>query len=218
MSSLRVLRPAQPAAERIAARSGNASQLPRRQRQKQRFIADRADYRPRNPTKLWTSDTVELWVSGGVCHYQAIDRISPLLDRRPQNPGSPAGVFCLTARLSVGDREPRADREGGELIDRVAARTPVRELFLIQPLGHAREPFAGVRADHRAGIKPAAIDTHRAAEAAADLERGLNDGVASRRGTTGSKYVTFRGGLRWAIPFLLVRSGREISVLYGMPL
>src|SRR6516225_3160045 len=126
--------------------------------------------------------------------------------------------FCLTARLSVGDREPRADREGGELIDRVAARTPVRELFLIQPLGHAREPFARVRADHRAGIKPAAIDTHRAAEAAADLERGLNDGVASRRGTTGSKYVTFRGGLRWAIPFLLVRSGREISVLYGMPL
>ena len=124
----------------------------------------------------------------------------------------------MAARLSVGDREPRADRQGGELIDRVAARTPVRELFLIQPLGHAREPFAGVRADHRAGIKPAAIDTHRAAEAAADLERGLNDGVASRRGTTGSKYVTFRGGLRWAIPFLLVRSGREISVLYGMPL
>jgi hypothetical protein len=97
-----------------------------------------------------------------------------LLDRRPQNLGSPAGVFCLT---SVGDRDPRADREGGELIDRVAARTPVRELFLIQPLGHAREPFAGVRADHRAGIKPVAIDTHRAAEAAADLERGLDDGV-----------------------------------------
>src|SRR6516225_1296053 len=88
--------------------------------------------------------------------------------------------FCLTARLSVDDREPRADREGGELIDRVAARTPVRELFLIQPLGHARQPFAGVRADHRAGIKPAAIDTHRAAEAAADLEGGLDDGVASQ--------------------------------------
>ena len=49
----------------------------------------------------------------------------------------------MTARLSVGDREPRADREGGELIDRVAARTPVRELFLIQSLGHAREPSPG---------------------------------------------------------------------------
>jgi len=121
-------------------------------------------------------------------------------------------------RSHVGDREARADGEGGELIERIAARAPVRQLLLVELLGHPRVPFAGYRPDHRAGIEFAAMDAHRAAEAAADLERGLNDGVASRRGTTGSKYVTFRGGLRWAIPFLLVRSGREISVLYGMPL
>jgi hypothetical protein len=44
--------------------------------------------------------------------------------------------------------------------------------------GHARLPFAGDRPDHRAGIELAAIDAHRAAEAAADLERRFYDGVA----------------------------------------
>jgi hypothetical protein len=39
-------------------------------------------------------------------------------------------------------------------------------------------PFAGVRVNHRSGIELPAIDTHRAAEAAADLEGGLDDGVA----------------------------------------
>jgi hypothetical protein len=42
--------------------------------------------------------------------------------------------------------------------------------------------------------------------------------LRARRGTTGSKYVTFRGGLRRAIPFLLVGQGhvRKMSALYGM--
>ena len=35
-----------------------------------------------------------------------------------------------------------------ELIDRVAAGAPVRQLLLVEPLGHARVPFAGVRPDH----------------------------------------------------------------------
>jgi hypothetical protein len=39
-------------------------------------------------------------------------------------------------------------------------------------------PFAGYRLDHRAGVELAAIDAHGAAEAAADLERRLDDGVA----------------------------------------
>ena len=34
--------------------------------------------------------------------------------------------------------------------------------------------------------------------------------LRARRGGTGSKYVTFRGGLRRAIPFLLVRSGCSV--------
>jgi hypothetical protein len=41
-------------------------------------------------------------------------------------------------------------------------------------------PFAGFRPDHRGGIEFTAIDAHRAAEAAADLERGLDDGVCER--------------------------------------
>src|SRR6266850_31552 len=41
--------------------------------------------------------------------------------------------------------------------------------------------------------------------------------LRARRGGTGSKYVTLRGGLRRAIPFLLVRSGggARSSILCG---
>ncbi len=53
--------------------------------------------------------------------------------------------------LCVGDREARADGQRGELIDSVAAGTPVRKLLLIEALGHARVPFLGYRPDHRAG-------------------------------------------------------------------
>jgi hypothetical protein len=79
--------------------------------------------------------------------------------------------------LSVGDREARADGKGGELIDRIAAGAPVRKLFFVELLGHARVPLAGHRPDHRAGVEFAAIDAHRAAEAAPDLERRLDDGL-----------------------------------------
>src|SRR5438105_11619839 len=61
---------------------------------------------------------------------------------------------------------------------RSAAGAPVRKLLFVEALGHARVPFAGDRPDHRAGIELAAIDAHRAAEAAADLERRFDDGVA----------------------------------------
>ena len=45
--------------------------------------------------------------------------------------------------LCVGDREARADGQGGKLIDRIAAGAPVRELVLIEALGHTRVPFPG---------------------------------------------------------------------------
>jgi hypothetical protein len=48
---------------------------------------------------------------------------------------------------------------------------PVRKLVFVEALGHARVPFAAYRPDHRAGVELATIDAHRAAEAAADLER-----------------------------------------------
>ena len=86
--------------------------------------------------------------------------------------------FFGCRRLSVGDREARADRQRGELIDRIASGAPVRKLILVELLGHTGVPFAGCRPDHAAGIELATIDAHRAAEAASDLERRLDDGVA----------------------------------------
>ena len=78
----------------------------------------------------------------------------------------------------VGDRETRADGQRRELIDSVAARAPVRKLLFVEALGHTRMPFAAYRPDHRDRVELAAIDAHRAAEAAADIERRLDDGVA----------------------------------------
>jgi hypothetical protein len=63
----------------------------------------------------------------------------------PQTPGSPSRGFLFSAPLSIGNREPGADGQGGELIDRVAAGAPVRKLLFVEALGHARVPFAGFR-------------------------------------------------------------------------
>ena len=82
--------------------------------------------------------------------------------------------------LSVGNREARADGQGSELIDRVASGPPVRKLLFVELLGHPRLPFAAYRPDHRARVELATVDAHRAAEAAADIERGLDDGVARK--------------------------------------
>jgi hypothetical protein len=82
--------------------------------------------------------------------------------------------------LAVGDRKACADRVSGELIDRVAAGTPIGELLLVQPLRHMRMPLSDDRPVHRTGIEPAAIDAHGAAEAASDVKGGLDDGVAGK--------------------------------------
>ena len=89
--------------------------------------------------------------------------------------------------LCIGDREARADCQCGELIDRITAGAPVRKLLFVEALGHTRVPFAGYRPDHRAGVELATINAHRATEAAADLERRLDDVLRARRGGTGSK-------------------------------
>ena len=103
---------------------------------------------------------------------QAIDRIFPLARSSIlENPGSPSRGFLFDGRLSIGDGEAGADGQGSELVDRVAAGA--RQLLLVEELGHVRVPFAGFRPDHRAGIELAAIDAHRAAETAADLERRI---------------------------------------------
>jgi hypothetical protein len=94
----------------------------------------------------------------------AKSRIALLPDDEPKRKPIP---------LCVGDREARADCQCGELIDRIAAGAPVRKLLFVEALGHTRVPFAGYRPDHPAGIELATTDTHRAAEAATDLERRL---------------------------------------------
>jgi hypothetical protein len=79
--------------------------------------------------------------------------------------------------LYVRDREALADGQCGELIEGIAASTPVRKLLFIEPLGDMRVPFAGHRPDHDGGVESATVDAHRAPETVADLERGLDDGV-----------------------------------------
>jgi hypothetical protein len=46
--------------------------------------------------------------------------------------------------LCVGDREARADRQRGELIDRIAAGAPIRKLLFIELFGHTRLPTSNV--------------------------------------------------------------------------
>ena len=65
----------------------------------------------------------------------------------------PSRPAALAAGLCVGDREARADRQSGELIDRIAAGAPVRELLFVEALRHTRLPFARYRPDHRAGLE-----------------------------------------------------------------
>jgi len=80
--------------------------------------------------------------------------------------------------LSVGNREARADSQGGELIDRIAAGAPIGELLFVEALGYTRFPLAEDGLDHGSRVKLATIDTHRAAEAVADIEGRLDDGIA----------------------------------------
>jgi hypothetical protein len=65
--------------------------------------------------------------------------------RKPRR--SPPGVFlfCGCPGLGLGNREARADCQGGELIDRGAAGAPIGKLFFVELRGHMRQPFAGYR-------------------------------------------------------------------------
>jgi hypothetical protein len=45
--------------------------------------------------------------------------------------------------LSVGNREARADRQGGTLVDRIASGMPIRKLLFIEAFGPS---FASLRA------------------------------------------------------------------------
>ena len=96
--------------------------------------------------------------------------------RSPRQPPIPPG-----RPLCVSDREARADCQGVELIDRIAARAPgsswPQSTRIVQL---KRRPTSNV--DSMIVLR-------------------------ARRGGTGSKYVTLRGGLRKAIPFLSLAQG-----------
>src|SRR3984893_14224947 len=61
-------------------------------------------------------------------------------------------------------------------------------------------PFAGFRPDHHAGIELAAVDAHRAAETAADLEGGFDDRVAREARRDRSEIGDFPGRGRASPP------------------
>ena len=126
------------------------------------------------------------------CNHQAAERPLPWA-------GGDHDISLVPRRGEVDLQRRRTNR--------VAAGAPVRKLLFIEQLGHTRVPFAGYRPDHRAGVELATIDAQRAAEAAANLERRLDDGVAREARWDRFEISDFAGRLRRAIPFLLVRSG-----------
>src|SRR5215471_2913480 len=80
--------------------------------------------------------------------------------------------------LCICNCEACADRHCGELIDRIAAGEPIRELLSLEALGDMGLPLPECRSDHRAKIDLAAVDADRAAEAAADIESCLDHRIS----------------------------------------
>jgi hypothetical protein len=99
------------------------------------------------------------------------DRCPPIPIVRLQNPGLPPPGFSFggCCGSGLGDRDARADRESGELIDGGAAGAPIRKLIFIELRRHMRMPFAGYRPHHRAGVELAAI--HLPANRPSEIDR-----------------------------------------------
>ena len=76
-------------------------------------------------------------------------------------------------------------------------------------------PFAGVRADDRAGVEPAAIDAHGAAETAADLEGGFDYGVAGEARGDRLEIPDFPGRIAAGHSVPPRRQLRAVQLLYG---
>ena len=95
-----------------------------------------------------------------------------IVHTRKPRPPSRGFLLRFMRRRPRGGRQPSGRRAGRSRRGRRAPAPPRRGARAF------RVPFAGGRPEHRAGIELAAIDAYRAAEAAADLERRLDDGVA----------------------------------------
>jgi hypothetical protein len=135
----------------------------------------------------------------------------------PRGADSAEGGGQASRPLCVGDRESRADGQGGQLIDRIAASAPVRKLLAVEASWDARVPLAGYRPDHRAGGELAAIDAYRAAEAAADLEGRLDNRVARQawRNRLEIGDFTGRAAAAGSVPPRSVSGKQRSSILCG---
>ena len=131
------------------------------------------------------------------------------ISRRSRNPCDLPHIardsFCT---LCVGDRQARANCQCGELIDRIAAGAPVGKLRRRRGarayVGAIRRGIGRITAPGSSWPQSTrSVQRKRRPTSNVDSMMVLR----ARRGATGSKYVTLRGGLRRAIPFLLVRSG-----------
>ena len=89
------------------------------------------------------------------------------------------------------------------MINRITAGAPLRQLFLIEAVRHVRMPLAGYWSDYRIRIELAAIDAHRAAEAAANVKCRLDDCIACEARQDWFEIGDFPGQAA-AIPCLLV--------------
>jgi hypothetical protein len=117
-----------------------------------------------------------------------------------------ASIF-LNSMLCVRNRDARADRQCGELIDRIAASLPVRELVFVEALGHARVPIrrapAGSPRRDRAGRDRRASCRAPRALCLRRCTQTRGDGQAQGRGLLGLLAAFFKGiGLLW-LPVLL---------------
>jgi hypothetical protein len=105
----------------------------------------------------------------------------------------------------------RFERGGYHQIRPVAGLPPsapgqkALRVLVVEALGRAPVPTAGCQPDHRAGVELAMFDAHCAAEAAAEVERRLDDGGGREVLRDRFEIVTSRGGRR------------ECKVLNSMP-
>jgi uncharacterized protein (DUF2235 family) len=90
------------------------------------------------------------------------------------------------------------------LVDRVAAGAPIRKLLFVEVLRHLRMPLIAPGSNWPQSTR--IVQRQRRPTSKVDSTTVLR----ARRGATGSKYVTFRGGLQRALPILLVGQGAVV--------
>jgi hypothetical protein len=115
--------------------------------------------------------------------------------------------FPCCRRPSVRHRQPRADRQRRDPIDRIAARAPIRSSLRrgARACAGAIRPGAGRIVAPGSSCPRSTRIVQRKRRPTSKVESMTV--LRARRGGTSWKWATLRGGVRRAIPFLLVGSG-----------